>query len=163
MKRNAFTLIEITIVIGLIALLSVFGLTAYNRAQRNALITKTQADLKEINTALIHLGLHTEQIPMHYPANGACIQNNEVSLTDCRAGLLCTDGDFPNWQGPYIDSNLLDEWGSPYQFDPDYRCSKEVSGCESVPEGKIVRAIYSVGPDKQGGYNPDNIVFILCD
>lgn len=53
MKRHAFTLIEIIVVIGLISLLSVVGLTAYNRVQANARDAKRMGDMQELRTALL--------------------------------------------------------------------------------------------------------------
>jgi prepilin-type N-terminal cleavage/methylation domain-containing protein len=162
MHQKAFTLIEIVITIGLISLLSVIGLIAYNKVQDTARLTRVNAELKEINTGIINLGLHTQQIPMHYSVNATCVQNLEADLTSCSVGLACTDGNFPNWQGPYTELNLVDPWGSIYQFDPDYRCNTGVEGCEGIADGQFVRAIFSRGPDQVGAYTPDNIVFVLC-
>jgi hypothetical protein len=81
-------------------------------------------------------------------------QNPETwDLTTADAGLLANDGDFENWQGPYLPSIVLDPWGSPYFFDPDYRI------------GSVNRVVVgSFGPNRRGRniYDSDN-VYVLLD
>jgi prepilin-type N-terminal cleavage/methylation domain-containing protein len=160
--NRAFTLIELIVVIVIIALLTTFGMASYNRVQNNSKTTKVLGELHEINNGLVRLTANTRQIPNHY-IEGTCVQNNETYLNSCAAGLLCTDGNFPNWQGPYTELNLKDPWDHYYYFDPDYSCKTNIKGCENVPNNKVVRAILSGGPDGNFGYTSiDNIVLVLC-
>jgi prepilin-type N-terminal cleavage/methylation domain-containing protein len=50
--RKSFTLIELMVVIGIVALLSTIGLTTYSSTQQNARNTRRKTDLKTIESAL---------------------------------------------------------------------------------------------------------------
>lgn len=52
MKRNAFTLVELLVVISIIAVLATIGLTIYSGAQKSARIAKRVEDLRNIKVAL---------------------------------------------------------------------------------------------------------------
>ena len=68
------------------------------------------------------------------------------------AGLLTTNGSFPNWNGPYLPSIPLDPWGNNYFFDSDYL----VNGHNRVVIG-------SFGPNGVGPnvYDSDDVIKII--
>lgn len=105
----------------------------------------------------------TGQHPAHLSPS-PCVQDPERYLDLCSAGLICTDGGFPDWNGPYISIVPRDPWGNRYIFDADFRCNTGVLGCEGIPNGVTVRAIHSGGPNGSGinSYDSDNIVLVLC-
>lgn len=113
--------------------------------------------LSRATTALEVLGRDTGEQPGHIPLK-PCLADEEVSLDDCRAGLVCTDGRFPFWQGPYLPAAPRDPWGSVLRFDPDYACLPDIAGCGGE---WWVRAIVAAGPDKQFD-TKDDIVAVLC-
>ncbi len=81
------------------------------------------------------------------------IANQEVwDLNSTQAGLVATNGGFPNWNGPIIDSVPKDPWGSDYFFDPDYKIG-----------GVNYAVVGSFGPNKVGQnvYDSDDIYLIL--
>ncbi|MDP4011633.1 MAG: prepilin-type N-terminal cleavage/methylation domain-containing protein [Candidatus Roizmanbacteria bacterium] len=162
-----FTLIELIVVIGIIGVLATLGIGSYSNIQKNARITKSLSDLRDIRVALLQLELDSNKLPGGLPTN-PCVQNPESNLNACTAGLLCNSGIFSNWNGPYIEGNLLDFWGRPYYFDPDYRCRTYVKGCESVANNAWVRVVQTFGNDGIQGYgdgdtrDTDNVVLILC-
>lgn len=83
MKQKGFTLIEIIVVISLIALLSVIGLTAFNRVQRNARDSKRLGDIKELQNGLM----------LYKAVNGVFPPNND---NDCYGWDTSADDSFIN-------------------------------------------------------------------
>jgi len=165
-KNKGFTLIELLVIIAIIGLLAVIVLVNVNNARQKAEISKTQADLEQIYKAIEFLYDDTEEYPAHclgFPPC-SCSGGPERVLDACTAGLECTDGGFPNWDGPYVSKIPKDPWGNSYIFDADYRCNTGVKGCEGIPDGATVRAIHSGGPNGSGIniYDADNIVSVLC-
>ncbi len=164
MKSNkGFTLIELLVVIAIIGLVASIILVSLNSAREKARIASTQAELSQFYLAIELLYDDTGQHPRHLSPS-PCVQNPELYLDTCRAGLECTDGGFPDWNGPYIPKVPEDPWGNRYIFDPDYRCNSGVLGCEGIPNGTMTRTIHSGGPNGSGinGYDSDNIVLVLC-
>lgn len=180
--RFGFTLLELMISIGVIGLLVTMGSMSYSQVTKKSRVTKSLADLREINIGISRLAIDTGLIPGEGPLD-PCVQNPEIVLDTCQSGLFsrCTTSDFAGWKGPYLSDPLLnDHWGSSYIFDPDYLCRADVAGCEkvnytssdSIGQLKFVRAIFSTGPDKLDNYctNPsgctrrdsDNVVMVLC-
>ena len=124
---------------------------------------KVQSDFLEIRNALVQMELETGQLPGHLKPD-PCVQNPETYLNQNAAGLVNTDGNFPNWSGPYFKGTGLDPWGNSYLFDPDYACTTGTVGCEKFTNGYTTRAVVSFGPNGNGLniYEADNIVMILC-
>ncbi len=165
-KKDGFTLVELIVVIGIIGILATLGMSSYANIQERARTTKAIADMTDIKKALLQLQVDTNQLPQHYDPS-ICTANNETFLNAPTAGLLSTDGNFPNWQGPYIEPQaVIDQWGNPYYYDPDYLCHTNVKGCEDLPNGTGVRAMHTLGRDGIQGYNSgqdvDNVVMVLC-
>lgn len=160
-----------------IAILSVvmsIGMIAYQKGIEKARVEKAKADLAQLKTAISQLEEDTNRSPGVNPGPPPtplritpCVQNPEVYLDTCDAGLRCTNGLLSNWNGPYMNPVPKDPWGTSYFFDPDYKCFKFVEGCQQIPDlnntGVWVRAIVSFGPNKLETYNDgDNVVLVLC-
>ncbi len=130
-------------------------------------------DLQKIKFAIEKLAADSGELPNHLSAANCTIYNPEIFLNSPKAGLIETDGYFPNWGKstggkPYLTlDDVKDPYGSHYYFDPDYRCRPDVKGCEGISwvydsydkysdgKSRVVRAILSLGPDKKGNYcNP---------
>ncbi len=153
-KDGGFTLIEILVVVGIIGLLLGIAVPAYTGYRERSQIADAMSDLKRIETAIIVLALDTGLWPegqdMGEINNGA---SNEIyDLSEPESGLVATDGNFPNWNGPYIPEIPLDPWGNRYFMDTDYR----ISGVDNVVLG-------SYGPEAvcNNCYNDTDIRLIL--
>ena len=153
-KPRAFTLIELLVVIAIIGILATISIVALNYAREEAKKTKAKHDADAILSALKVLESDTNQWPGHQvvdePTTGGA---NEIwDLTDPTAGIVATDGNFPNWNGPYMGIMPKDPWGNDYFYDSDY----QVNG-----EDKVV--IGSFGPNGVGPnvYDSDNVIRIF--
>ena len=166
-KTKGFTLIELLVVIAIIGVLAGIILINVVSGREKGKVAKAKADLRQIYSAIEVMYNDTGEHPNHFSAE-LCVNttsNNEIFLNTCEAGLECTDGTFPNWDGPYIADVPQDPWGSDYLFDTDYTCHTNVPGCEHLPDDTTVRVIQSFGPNGVGinEYDePDNQVLVLC-
>jgi len=80
---------------------------------------------------------------------GVSADQEVCDLNAANAGLVATNGGFPDWNDPYIPAVPTGPWGSCQFFDPDYR----LNGIEYVVVG-------SFGPNKIGQnlYDSDDVI-----
>lgn len=153
---RGFTIVEFLVVIGIIALLSVIAMAGTHYAKKYAQNKKAYADLSTIAKAIDTLALDTRQWPGHQTpyvvCTGSCANNEIEDLSLPRAGLIQTDGLFPDWRGPYLQILPLDPWGNPYFYDSDYQVN-----------GETKAVVGSYGPNGQGlnDYDADDIIYII--
>ncbi len=148
---GGFTLLELIIVVAIIGLLAVIAIPAFSSYRDKARIDLVRADLRNIQITMELLASDTEKWPG--PNDVGVTANQEVwDLNSTQAGLVATNGGFPNWNGPYIDSVPKDPWGSDYFLDPDYKIG-----------GVNYAVVGSFGPNKDGQnvYDSDDIYLIL--
>lgn len=152
--RRGYTIIEVLIVIGIIAVVSVVAMASLSVARARARKAKALSDISVIVTAVKQLENDTGQWPGHQAVEEVTTvgQNELWDLNAPAAGLAATDGNFPDWRGPYIKNVPLDPWGNAYFWDSDY----EVNG-----EWRVV--VGSFGPNGAGQnvYDADNIYKII--
>lgn len=153
-NSRGFTLIELMVVIGIISALSGIAIPTYKSYGEKAKLAQVHADLRNIQQAMELLIIDTDQWPG--PSNANVVNPggaNEVwDLSLPQAGLVATNGAFPGWDGPYLDSMPLDPWGNNYFFDSDYDI-----------DGQDFAVIGSFGPNKVGPnqYDSDDVIIIL--
>jgi len=148
---RGYTLLELFIVIALIGILVATAIPFYERYKEKARIVQVYTDLKEIQLGIELLATDTEKWPG--PHDVGKIADVEVwDLNAGNAGLVATNGAFPNWSGPYMQSVPKDPWGSEYFFDLDYDIN-----------GKDFAVVGSFGPNKIGKnlYDSDDIILVL--
>ena len=159
-NNRGFTLIELLVVVAIIGILSSVVLSSLNSARAKARTVRAQIDLKQLQLAVEFLYDDTGLSPNKLSLS-PCVQNPEVYLNRPAAGIQSTDGGFPGWNGPYMNTVPLDPWGTNYFFDPDYRCGANTLGCNGISQ--TIRVIQSFGPNKAQTYdNGDDIVLVLC-
>ncbi len=153
-KDRGFSLTELMVVLGVIAILTGIAVPAYYNYIEKGKTAEAMSDLKRIETAIIAMasdtGLWPEGQAIGLVNNGG---GNEIyDLSDPDVGLVATDGSFPDWNGPYIPSIPLDPWGNQYFFDTDYR----IGGVDFVVLGS-----YGPGAVCNNCYNDTDIRLIL--
>ncbi|HSR87713.1 MAG TPA: prepilin-type N-terminal cleavage/methylation domain-containing protein [Pontiella sp.] len=152
-NRHGFTLLEIMVTIGILGLLTVMATYALRTARTKAYIRQAEGDLQMLATATLQLAWDTSRWPnkaLRTQPGSTEIWNISIAA----AGLEGTDGTYDEWKGPYFAGNIMDPWGNPYFFDPDYR----VNGVDRVVVG-------SFGPNGVGRnlYDSDDIYVLLDD
>ena len=162
-KNNGFTLIELLVVISIIGILSSIAIPAFSEHKEAARIAKVQSELHNIALAINVLEADTNSSPGGFDSS-SCVQiapGNEMAIDDCAAGLICNDGTFENWSGPYLSEEIVtDPWGTKYQYDMDYLCNSGVKGCRGNEWSKTVN---SAGSDMVvNNYDSSEIALVLC-
>jgi general secretion pathway protein G len=148
---RGYTLLELLVVIAVIGILVATAIPLYGRYREKARSVLVYTDLKEIQLGIELLATDTEKWPG--PNNVGKVADQEVwDLNAGTAGLVATNGGFPNWDGPYMQSVPKDPWGSDYFFDPDYNIN-----------GKNFAVVGSFGPNRVGKnlYDSDDIILVL--
>jgi len=152
-KTEGFTLIEISITVSIIGLLAALAAIAVTRAHQSALNKQASGELQFLSASILQMAWDTGKWP-----NKALRTNpgsTEIwALGGKAVGLTQTDGSYNNWKGPYYEGSLVDPWGHPYFFDPDYL----IKGVNHVVVG-------SFGPNGVGRnlYDSDDIYVLLDD
>jgi len=158
-NNKSFTLIELLVVISIISILSGVILVNVKEVRERAKITKAKIETRQLAKAVRMLELDTGQSPGHIITGCNCWPYG-VYMDSCEAGIQCTDGNFPNWRGPYMNKVPKDPWGTYYYYDADYFCgSSGTPDCDSLAN---VRAVVSLGPNKTLNSGGDDIMEVLC-
>jgi prepilin-type N-terminal cleavage/methylation domain-containing protein len=151
---RGFTLVELMIVIAIIGILAAIALIGSSIYRTKAKVAEATSDLGMIYKAMAMLETDTQQWPGHQTINQINQGGgNEVwDLSVGAAGLVSTDGNFPDWDGPYLPSMPKDPWGNNYFLDTDY----QISGVNEIVLG-------SFGPNEVGQnlYDDDDVIMII--
>jgi general secretion pathway protein G len=139
LERNdaGYTLLELLVVMGILAILTAFATPQLMGYFGKAKVQSAQLQIENINTAL----------ELYYMENGAYPSAN----AGLRALVEATP-EAPRWNGPYLKKakNLLDPWGRPYQYRyPTTNGEYEVYSFGANGKAKSVAA--SAGSIPQGG------------
>ena len=125
LARNAFTLMEMMLVLAIIALLIAVGAVTLTNVQEGAEITTAQAQIQTIKTAMISYKNHNRRLP--------------AQLED----LVKPPADAKVKRRYIEDQGILDPWGEKYQMRSPGKKSGEAYD------------LYSMGPDKKDGTEDD--------
>jgi general secretion pathway protein G len=152
---RGFTLVELMIVIAIIGILAAIALIVSSSYHTRAKVAEATCDIDTIYKAMVLLESDTEEWPGHQTVSQVQqgVVNNEVwDLSVGAAGLVSTDGNFSDWNGPYLPSVPKDPWGNDYFLDTDY----QINGVEYIVLG-------SFGPNGVGQnlYDDDDVIKII--
>jgi general secretion pathway protein G len=152
--NRGFTVIELMVVIGIIGIIAGIAVMALGKYVEKAKIAEATADINTIHKAMVLLENDTGEWPGHQTSGqiNKGFGNEVWDLSVPAAGLLSTDGAFPNWKGPYLASITEDPWGKDYFFDTDY----EIGGVDAAVVG-------SFGPNEVGQnlYDDDDVIKVI--
>ena len=148
---SGFTLVELLICMAIIGILAATSIPSFSAYRDRAKVAVAKAELKQVQNAIMLLATECNRWPG--PNDIDVTADKEVwDLNSPNAGLVATNGGFPGWNGPYMQSVPQDPWGSNYFFDPDYSIN-----------GKVFAVIGSFGINKVGpnAYDSDDVILIL--
>jgi general secretion pathway protein G len=102
-SEAGYTLLELLVVMGILAILTAFATPQLMGYFGKAKTQSVQLQIENINTAL----------ELYYLENGS-YPSTSVGLK----ALVEATPEAPRWNGPYLKKakNLLDPWGRPYQY-----------------------------------------------
>jgi general secretion pathway protein G len=127
-RRNAFTLVEMLLVLVILATLAAIVIPKMAGRSKQAQVTAAKSQISSIETALDAFEVDNG----YYPKTG------QLDL------LINAPGNSPNWKGPYLKKEIpADPWGNSYFYDFPGKHS---------PNGYD---LMSSGPDGQAGTEDD--------
>jgi general secretion pathway protein G len=136
--RRGFTLMEMLVVLGILAILLALAVPRILGTQKKANISATQSQVKLLRSCLQRYILDMKEFPSTEQGLKALVKKPS-DLSEAKA---------KRWDGPYTESGELpkDPWGNDYQY--EYPPKHDTA---DFPD------IWSKGPDGEDG-NEDDIV-----
>ncbi len=129
---HGFTLMEILIVVVILSILAITVVPQFMDAPDKARVAKTQADVKNIETAMSMYKLDNFSYPSTSQGLNALIQKPSGSP------------EAKNWKpGGYLSQLPNDQWGNPYQYlNPGSRGAIDIYsfGADGQPGGEGLNA-----------------------
>ena len=129
MRKNAFTLIELMIVVIIIAALAAMMVPRLSGRADQAKVSVAQSDINANLATALKL----------YQLDNGSFPTTEQALN----ALMSKPADASNWNGPYIEKAPIDPWGNSYK----YKCPGA--------NNKMTYDLYSVGKDGVEGTEDD--------
>lgn len=110
-RSNAFTLVEMLVVIGMLSILMGVTFTGIGKARTQARVVKANAEIRELMNAWLAYEASYDDWPVSI--SGTELEANESNLAEL-IGKNETDTVYLNAQ--MVNGAFRDPWGTPYQF-----------------------------------------------
>lgn len=105
---NAFTLIEMMVVMGMLAILMGAAFSGLSQARKQAKITKANAELRELINSILAYEAAEETLVV----NSDPVDATESNLQP----LLGNNGGTVYLNAPMVNKAFRDPWGNPYRY-----------------------------------------------
>lgn len=156
-SQFGFSIMELLIIIAIIGILAATVLSNVGGAREKAKEAKAKVEVRNLSIAIQSLGIDSGLWSGGQTVDEvACGGTDDVieDLNAASAGISQTDGNFTEWQGPYMSQVPLDPWGHNYFFDTDYTIN-----------GQTAVVVGSYGPNGVGAnlYDTDDIIRIIVE
>ena len=116
--RRAFTMIELIVVVGMIAILMATMGVSTVQARRRALIAKATKEAKEMTNAILSFEQYAEGRTLEQYAKGSWADCTESSMAMILGKVSGGNGNqIPVlYNAKLVNGVLVDPWGRPYQY-----------------------------------------------
>lgn len=101
-RRNAFTLIEIMVVVIILGVLAALIIPQFMGTTHDAKVSAAKATVAELESAIERFYIHMDRYP--------------TAEEGLKVLVEAPSGDEKRWRGPYIKMLRPDPWGTPYQY-----------------------------------------------
>ena len=117
MKRG-FTMVELLVVVGMIAILAVAFTTSIAAARRRAMIARATQEIREMTNAILAFEQFAEGRSLKSVANGGWADCSESAMAMILGGKSGESGEKVPvlYNGHVVKGYLNDPWGTPYQY-----------------------------------------------
>lgn len=170
-NKKGFSVVELLVAIAIIGVLATLAIPSFNYAKNYAKIGAAEHNLATLEKAINMLandsgfwpGKQKVNAVNNVSGNEICSDGCTFGLSDSRAGLSSTDGNFTNWAGPYINPVPKDPWDREFFFDTDYLVDSQGNPCNGSGSCTNAVVVGSYGQDGIGNdqYNSDDIIKII--
>lgn len=107
-SQNAFTLIEMMVVIGMLGVLMGVAFTGVGQARTRSRVAKANAEVRELVSAILAYEAAEQSLPVTQNAVDATEQALEPLLGNAGGPVFLN--------APMTGGKFLDPWGQPYRF-----------------------------------------------
>jgi general secretion pathway protein G len=154
-NETGFSIIELVVVIGIIAILAGIVTPMVSNLLDDARLSKATSEVKVLAEAITNLYKDTTVWPQQLPINTLALWD------DARNGLLSRGTAFPQrlWRGPYVSKRAdYDPWGTPYIYRRALVGGVMVNGVMSCGPNKADNASLTTTPEQSRG---DDIAYFI--
>jgi len=102
LRRRAFTLLEIMVVVGVIAILAATIVPQFIGTSFEAKVSAAKGDISTLESAIERFYVHMDRYPTADEGLKALVESPA--------------GENTKWRGPYVKMVRNDPWGNPYQY-----------------------------------------------
>lgn len=134
-QKSGFTLVEMLIVLGMLAILMASSFSGLTAARRQAKITKANTEVRQLISAWLAYDAVYNDWPSTPPGGGSIIEATEDNLREL-LGKGSSSTVFLNAPMTGSPAAFRDPWGKPYQF--RIKEATDTSGKGNIPFTAVI-------------------------